>query len=77
MTSFEQSADSRFNLFTKTLWQGIYEDCEGYTVVLVPQYFDFIRLKQYLKAKNAQVAMISEYTPTKECHRERQMYESK
>ena len=50
----------------KTLWQGIYQNCTGYTVLLVPSYFDFIRLKNYFKSKNAQVAMISEYTAKKE-----------
>ena len=77
VTSFEQTSDSRFNVFTKTLWNGIYDDCEGYTVVLVPSYFDYIRLKKFVKGRNAQIAMISEYTTTKDCHRQRQLYESK
>lgn len=44
---------------------------------MVPSYFDFVRLKAYFKGKNAQVAMISEYTDKKECQRQRTMYEMK
>lgn len=77
VSSFEHADDARYQLFIKTLWQGIYQNSTGYTVVLVPSYFDFVRLKTYLKEKNAQVAMISEYTDKKECHRQRTMYEMK
>jgi hypothetical protein len=77
ISSFEHESDSRFQLFTKTLWDGIYEDCPGYTILLVPNYFDFVRLRAFFKSKNAQVAMISEYTSTKDCARNRQKYESK
>ena len=77
LQSYEQAADSRFTMFTKNLWTGIYEDCPGYTVLLVPSYFDYVRLRAYFKSRNASVAMISEYTPSKECHRMRQKYECK
>ena len=69
VSSFEHADEARYQLFVKTLWQGIYEGCTGYTVLLVPSYFDFVRLKTYFRSKNAQVAMISEYTDKKECQR--------
>jgi len=79
--SIEKVEDSRFNLFTKQLWKGIYEEVSteqsGYTVVLVPSYFDFVKLKGFFKRKNARVAMISEYTPKKEAQRLRSLYEEK
>jgi len=79
--SIEQVDDARFNLFTKLLWKGIYEDVPtesaGYTVLLVPSYFDFVRLKSYMKRKNAQVAMVSEYTDKKQAQRLRTLYEQK
>jgi len=65
VVSFEHADESRYQLFVKTLWQGIYQDCTGYTVLLVPSYFDFVRLKTFFKGKNAQVAMINEYTDRK------------
>ena len=75
VASFEHADEARYQLFIKTLWQGIYQACTGYTVLLVPSYFDFVRLKSYFKGKNAQVAMISEYTDKKECQRQRTLYE--
>lgn len=75
--SFEHADESRYQLFIKTLWQSIYSECTGYTVLLVPSYFDFVRLKTYFKGKNALVAMISEYTDKKEAQRLRTLYEMK
>lgn len=66
--SFEHADGARYTLFTKSLWKGIYEDnTSGYTVLLVPNYFDFVKLKSFFKSRNAQVAMICEYTEKKEC----------
>ena len=76
--SFEHADGSRFTLFTKTLWSSIYDDnTVGYTVLLVPSYFDYIKLKTFFKSRNAQVAMICEYTDKKECQRLRTCYENK
>lgn len=76
VNSFEHSDDSRFQSFTKTLWNGIYDDCPGYTLLLVPQYFDYVRLKNFIKQRNAQVACISEYSEKKQCQRQRALYEN-
>ena len=66
--SFEHADGARFHLFTKTLWHGIYEEnTVGYTVLLVPNYFDYVKLKNFFRQRNCQVAMISEYTEKKEC----------
>jgi hypothetical protein len=46
-------------------------------VLLVPSYFDYIRLKSFFKRKNAQVAMVSEYTEKKQAQRLRTAYEQK
>ena len=77
VASFEHADEARYQLFVKTLWQSIYTSSTGYTVLLVPSYFDFVRLKAHFKDKNAQVAMISEYTDKKECHRLRTLFEMK
>lgn len=47
----------------------------GYTILLVPQYFDYVRLKGFFRRKNAQVAVISEYTEKREAQRLRSLYE--
>jgi hypothetical protein len=43
----------------------------------VPSYFDFVRLRTFFKNRNAQVALISEYSEKKDCQRHRHYYESK
>lgn len=81
VASIDLVDDCRFNLFSRQLWKGIYdevsEEQSGYTVLLVPQYFDFVKIKTFFKRRNAQVAMISEYTDKKEAQRLRSLYEQK
>lgn len=67
VSSFEHASEARFKFFTKKLWDGIYNNNAGYTVVFVPHYFDFIRLRTFIKNKNAQVALLSEYSEKKSC----------
>ncbi len=55
----------------------IYEDNPGYTVLFVPSYLDFVRLRTFFRNKNAQVAFISEYSEKKDCQRSRHAYETK
>jgi hypothetical protein len=76
VTNFEHSAEARYKFFTKKLWEGIYHNNQGYTVIFVPHYFDFVRLRTFIKNKNAQVAFVSEYSEKKSCQRARQTYES-
>ena len=71
MTSYEHASEARFKFFTRKLWDGLYQGSKGYTVVVVPHYFDFVRLRTFIKSKNAQVAMISEYSEKKSCQRAR------
>ena len=67
VADFGHADEARFQLFVKTLWQDIYEKSTGYTVVLVPSYFDYVRLRNYMRNKYQSVAMICEYTEKKEC----------
>ena len=76
VSSYEHVDSARFSFFTKKVWDAIYQDNQGYTVVFVPNYFDFVTLRSYLKNKNAQVTFISEYSDKKQCQRSRHEYES-
>lgn len=75
--SFEHSDDARYSFFTKQIWDKLYEDNTGYTILFVPSYLDFVRLRTYFRNKNAQVAFISEYSEKKDCQRSRHEYETK
>lgn len=74
--SFEHIDDARFAFFTKKIWDKLYENNTGYTLLFVPSYLDFVRLRTFFKSKNAQVALISEYSEKKDCQRNRHFYET-
>mmetsp|Transcript_17190 Transcript_17190/g.28958 ORF Transcript_17190/g.28958 Transcript_17190/m.28958 type:complete len:191 (-) Transcript_17190:173-745(-) len=75
---FTHADSARFNFFTKKVWDGLYEKSKaggGYTILFVPDYFEFVRIRTYLKNKNANVCFISEYSEKKSCQRSRHYYE--
>jgi hypothetical protein len=79
VSSFEHADATRFNYFSKKLWEPIYEAAKqagGYTVLFVPHYFDFIKIRTFIRNLNAQVCFISEYSEKKSCQRSRHFYES-
>lgn len=60
--SLELVDETRFNFFTKKLWQKLYENLSCYSILVTSTYFEYIRVKSFLKNKNASVAYISEYS---------------
>jgi len=53
VSSYEHASDARFKFFTKKIWDGLYDNNPGYTVLFVPNYFDFVKLRTFIKLKNA------------------------
>ena len=53
VATLEHADDARFSFFTKQIWDKLYEDNPGYTVLFVPSYLDFVRLRTFFKNKNA------------------------
>lgn len=45
----ETAAEKRFEFFTKKIWPKLYESMKTYTIIYVPLYFDFVRLKKFFK----------------------------
>ena len=74
--SIELVDDTRFNFFTKKLWQKLYENLTGYTVVFCSTYFEFVRVRSFLKNNNANVAYISEYSSSSDWMRNRAYFEN-
>mmetsp|Transcript_26502 Transcript_26502/g.40464 ORF Transcript_26502/g.40464 Transcript_26502/m.40464 type:complete len:103 (-) Transcript_26502:405-713(-) len=68
VSSFEHADTARFNFFSKQIWTPLYESSQkngGYTIVVVPHYFDFVKLRTYIKGLNANVSFVSEYSEKK------------
>lgn len=76
VSSYEHADGARFSFFTKKIWKGLYEENQGYTILFIPHYFDFVKLRTFFKSENAQVSFISEYSEKKHCQRARHFYES-
>lgn len=47
--TIDMADDTRFNYFTKQVWPKINEDLTGYTLIFAPTYFDFVRVRTFLK----------------------------
>ncbi|WIA34691.1 hypothetical protein OEZ86_013004 [Tetradesmus obliquus] len=55
------AADARFEFFKASLWPRLAEAGGGGLLLVVPSYFDFVRLRNFLKAQEAEFAVLSEY----------------
>jgi len=73
----ETAAERKFDYFTKKIWPKLYENCKSYTILYVPTYFDFMRLKKYFNDTHASVGCISEYTKKGACQGQRALYETR
>ncbi|KAK9823260.1 hypothetical protein WJX72_001434 [[Myrmecia] bisecta] len=54
-------ADARFEYFKKTIWLRIRESGSTGQLIFVPSYFDFVRLRNFLKAEAAHFVGLCEY----------------
>lgn len=72
VSKYEHACEARFKFFTKKIWDGIYDNNPGYTILFVPNYFDYVQLRTFIKGRNAQVSFISEYSSKQQSQRARQ-----
>ncbi|XP_024536917.1 U3 small nucleolar RNA-associated protein 25 [Selaginella moellendorffii] len=63
--------DARFEFFTKQLFPRIKESLQGGTMLFVRSYFDFVRLRNFLKAESASFCLLGEYTKSSDVSRSR------
>lgn len=78
VSSLMNSADVRFNFFIAkilpTLRMAGME--QGHTMIVIPSYFDFVRVRNYLVDHNYSLAPISEYTSRSKVDRYRNEFKS-
>jgi hypothetical protein len=61
--SAEQAADAKFDLWKNELWPKIKESStEGHTVIFVPSYLDFVRVRNHFKARYVRFGILCEFT---------------
>ena len=58
----EDADNVRFDYFTKKLWPKFNESLQNHNVIFCQSYFDFVRVRTFLKSVNAAASFISEYT---------------
>ena len=72
-TSVQQCADARFSYFKKHLVQTIKEQ----TVIVVPHYHDYVKLRNWMDDENKDFEEICEYTNIKDVNRARTLFFNK
>ena len=60
--SLSNSADARFKFFTETILPKFNSSALGHTLVYIPSYFDFLRLRNYMRKEEISFTSICEHT---------------
>lgn len=72
-SSLMTADDERFKYFTLTLLPKLIRPGEDpeHTLIFIPSYFDFVRVRNYLNDKSFNFGQLSEYSPTPDVSRTR------
>lgn len=62
VTSFQSSFDQRFDHFVNTILPQFKSAAKAHCLILVPSYFDFVRIRNYMKKETINYVQICEYT---------------
>ncbi|CAK9199357.1 unnamed protein product [Sphagnum troendelagicum] len=66
--------DARFEFFTTQIFPRIKDTLQGGILLFVRSYFDFVRLRNYLKAQNSSFCLLGEYTKQSDISRGRSWF---
>ncbi|XP_064621893.1 U3 small nucleolar RNA-associated protein 25 homolog [Lineus longissimus] len=69
--SYSQLADARFQYFIQKVLPQYKDAVMSQTMVFIPSYFDYVRLRNYFKKEEMDAAFICEYTKDKSISRSR------
>lgn len=61
-----ECSTARLDFFKKALWPRIKQSAPRGLLLLVPHYFDYVRLRNFLLEEDAEYAELCEYTDQKE-----------
>lgn len=62
VTSFQSSFDQRFDHFVSKVLPQFKNASKAHCLILVPSYFDFVRIRNYMKKETLNFVQICEYT---------------
>ncbi|CAH9119873.1 unnamed protein product [Cuscuta epithymum] len=68
------AANDRFEYFTKKLFPKIKDSIEGGIMIFISSYFDYFRVKKFLKAQEASFCKLGEYTKQSDISRARNWF---
>ncbi|XP_055378039.1 U3 small nucleolar RNA-associated protein 25 homolog [Condylostylus longicornis] len=74
VSSIQTSFNSRFSYFTTKILPQFKAPSMAHCMIYVPSYFDFVRLRNYMKIENINFTQICEYTKENKIARARDMF---
>ncbi|WJX54164.1 hypothetical protein P8452_40078 [Trifolium repens] len=69
--SIVEADDNRFDYFVKKVFPRIKDSDQGGIMIFASSYFEFIRIRNFLKSQNASFCLLGEYTTQKDISRAR------
>ncbi|KAJ4957649.1 hypothetical protein NE237_024760 [Protea cynaroides] len=70
-TSIADADDARLDYFAKKVFPKIKDSIEGGIMIFISSYFEFVRIRNFLKSQTASFCMLSEYTKQSDISRAR------
>lgn len=61
-SSYSQAIDARFKFFVTKILPQYTDSVMGHTLIFVPSYFDFVKLRNYMKEEQMSFVQICEYS---------------
>ncbi|CAH2037116.1 unnamed protein product [Thlaspi arvense] len=72
--SMVQVDDARLEYFSKKIFPKIKDSVQGGVMIFINSYFDFVRLRNFLKAQNASFCLLGDYTKNADISRAREWF---
>ena len=73
-SSYSQAIDVRFNFFISKILPQYTDSIMRHTLIFVPSYFDFVKLRNYMKREELSFVQICEYSKDGKVARARDMF---
>ncbi|XP_008549358.1 U3 small nucleolar RNA-associated protein 25 homolog [Microplitis demolitor] len=72
--NYQQAIDARFNFFVNKILPQYKDSIMNHTLIFVPSYFDYVKLRNYFKKEDLNFVQICEYSKDAKIARARDMF---